>query len=75
MRGGRGGRRKAQDRAGSLGPENAFPFRAKESKRSVTQPQLKESTRYTKVGKKQATRKEVCFISSSDFGDGGAESL
>lgn len=73
--GGRGGRRKGQDRAGSLGPENASPSRAKESKRSVIQPQLRESRRYTKVGKKQATRKEVCFISSSDFGGGGAESL
>ena len=54
--------------------ENACPSRAKESKRSVIQLQLKESSRYTKVGEKQATRKEVCFISSSDFGDGEAES-
>lgn len=75
MSGGRGGRRKGQDRAGSLGPENASPSRAKANKRSVIQPQLRESRRYTKVGKKQATRKEVCFISSSDSGDGGAESL
>ena len=73
--GGRGGRRKGQDRAGSLGPENSSPSRAKESERSVIQPQLRESRRYAKVGKKQTKRKEVCFISSSDFGDGGAESL
>lgn len=60
--GGRGGRRKGQDRAGSLGPENASPSRAKESKRSVIQPQLRESRRYTKLVRNRPRERKFALL-------------